>query len=666
MSRRLVARDAAATHPFTERQFRGLEALCDTFVAPVRPPAHRQLDPTRFFARRASELEVAPMVAAHLARALPPEALSATGKLLDLIALTGFRRLPQRLRELLLAALRRSSRDVDEGMAGLAGLSAFYFYGQVDAAGGNPFWAEVGYPGPPSVACPPPSLSLHAPSVEGDRVRLDADVVVVGSGSGGGVVAAVLAQAGLDVVVLEAAAYVPEAEMPLDDAAGFARMYWRGGVQRSQDGNLAVLAGATLGGGSTVNWQNCVRTPDAIRAQWAAQHGLGDLDGADFDADLDAVAERISITTACSEHNGANQRLFEGADALGWSAKVAARNVDPARYAPESAGHVGFGDRSGAKLGSLRAWLPDAEAAGARILAQARAERVQMANGRACGVQGSVRVGAKDLPLEVRAATVVVACGALETPALLLRSGIGGPAAGVYLRVHPAPAAFGLYDTPQNGWWGGPMTTVVDAHSDIRDGHGYLIEAGHLHFGLVSASLPWASARQHKQVMAQFGHLAGSLAVVRDHGHGKIGIDDAGHAVVSWPADDPVDQELVWRGVADMIRLHAAAGAHTVYDYALPEPVWRSGDDVERAAARAQELPLGRGGRVPFCAHQMGSARMGDSPASSVANPQGELHDARGVWIGDTSAFPTALGANPMWTCMALARRTARAILAAR
>jgi choline dehydrogenase-like flavoprotein len=210
------------------------------------------------------------------------------------------------------------------------------------------------------------------------------------------------------------------------------------------------------------------------------------------------------------------------------------------------------------------------------------------------------------------------------------------------------------------------MTAVVTEFEELREGHGYLIEAGHLHFGLIAASLPWRTARRHKHVMAQTGHLAGSVAVVRDHGSGRVAIDGDGEAVIRWPADDPVDRELLWRGVADMVRLHAAAGAREVYDYALPTPVWTCGADIERAVRRVREVPVGRGGRIPFCAHQMGSARMGRDPATSVADPQGQLHDTPGVWIGDTSAFPTAVGANPMWTCMALARRTARAILAAR
>ncbi len=651
---------------FTTRQMRGLQVLCDTFVAPVPPPRARAGDPTGFFRRRASDVGAPDAVAAHLLRTLTDQERAATGQLLDLIAVSGFRLLPQAGREIVLAGLGRTSADVAEGLAGLAALTAFHVYGSVGPDGRNPAWAETGYPGPPTVDAPPSAVTVHRPTVTDGVVALDADVVVVGSGSGGSVIAATLAAAGMDVVVLEAGGHLTEADMPTDDATGFATTYWRGGVQPTVDRNLAVLAGATLGGGSTINWQNCVRPPQRVLDVWARDHGLVDLADGGLDAHLDAVADRISITTGCSDHNGANQRLLDGAKALGWSAHVAARNVDPNRYDPDSAGHVAFGDRSGAKQSALRTWLPDAVSAGARLLVHARATRIRREAGRAAGVVGTIVVDGATYDLQVHAPRVVVACGALETPALLHRSAVGGPAVGRHLRVHPAAAAFGLYDDPQDGWWGGPMTAVVDQHTDLLAGHGYLIEAGHSHQGLAAASLPWRSARQHELVMARGDRLAGSVAVVRDHGSGRVDVDADGEAVISWPAEDPVDRELVWRGVADMIRLHAAAGAAAVFDYALPDPVWRRGQDVEAAARRAADVPLGRGGRVPFCAHQMGSARMGTDPADAVADPHGQLHDLPGAWIGDTSAFPTAIGANPMWTCMALARRTAEAIRASR
>ena len=120
------------------------------------------------------------------------------------------------------------------------------------------------------------------------------------------------------------------------------------------------------------------------------------------------------------------------------------------------------------------------------------------------------------------------------------------------------------------------------------------------------------------------------------------------------------------RGLEEMIRLHDAAGVAEMQVLSHHSPVWKRGDDVEDFVATATALPLHPPRKLGiFSAHQMGTCRMGADPASSVANPRGELHDTPGVWIGDASAFPTASGTNPMFTVMALARRTAHAILEA-
>src|SRR6056297_884444 len=186
-------------------------------------------------------------------------------------------------------------------------------------------------------------------------------------------------------------------------------MYWRGGLTPTDDGNVAIVAGATLGGGSTVNWQNCVRPPDQVRAGWAADHGLDGVDGPAFDAHLDAVLDRIGARADCTDLNGVNQRLADGADGLGWSWSPAVRNTDPATYDPATAGHVGFGDRTGSKQGTLVTYLRDAAAAEARIVCRARVQRVLASGGRAAGVQAEfVGPAGERRELKVNAPRVVV------------------------------------------------------------------------------------------------------------------------------------------------------------------------------------------------------------------------------------------------------------------
>jgi choline dehydrogenase-like flavoprotein len=260
---------------------------------------------------------------------------------------------------------------------------------------------------------------------------------------------------------------------------------------------------------------------------------------------------------------------------------------------------------------------------------------------------------------------VVVACGAVESPALLLRSGIGGPAVGRNLRLHPCTAIFGQYDQETRAWWGAPQAGLVDEFANVEDDHGFLIEATQYATGTAAAALPFTSGDEHKEAMSEFRHGATFIGLLRDRGGGQVTIDEAGQAVPWYSIEDELDVRNTHRALEAQVRLHAAAGVRQIQALANGMPTWRVGDDLDRYIESLKRVPLRAGGFRLFSAHQMGTCRMGADPGTSVANPYGELHDTPGVWIGDGSAFPTASGTNPMITIMALAHRTGEAIVAA-
>jgi choline dehydrogenase-like flavoprotein len=653
------------TPQLTPRRTRVLAALCDTFVPAVEPPAVERDDPTGFWGRRATDLGVDRAVGEYVLTDVEPEDRDGLLRLLDVLGVAGITWRSTRGRERLVRGLRRLSPDVADGLDAYRALTMLEFYGRSAPGERNPNWEQLGYPGPPDTVPPAGRLQTHVPPRGTDAIELEADVCVVGSGSGGGVVAGELAAAGRHVVVLEAGPHLEGAELPTDETTALRTMYWRAGPA-TEDGNVVLLAGSVLGGGSTVNWMNCVPPPPAVRETWTREHGLSDLDGATFDAHLDAVLHRISATTEASDLNGPNDRLREGAARLGWDWHATTRNADLDLYDPVSAGHIGYGDRSGSKQGTVVTYLRDAVAAGADVLPGCHADRVLVRGGRAAGVEATLTdADGRQRPVRVRARHVVVAAGALETPALLLRSGLGGPAVGHHLRLHPVPNVQGFYPEATRGWWGAPQTVIVDEHREAVDGHGYLVETPHLHPGLAAASIPWITGRDHKLLVGRSSELASFIAVTRDRGAGRVTVDEQGEAVVAYPLGDDVDRRVLEHAMDSLVRLHVEAGAQAVLDPHPSRPLWRRGEDVEAFVARVQGLAFGRGARKLFSAHQMGSARMGWDPRVSVADPEGQLHDTAGVWIGDTSAFPTAVGSNPMLTCMALARRTAHAILAA-
>ncbi len=649
------------------RRLQTLRALADTFVPAIEQPRHAPAF-GGFWPRTASDIGIDRAGAGWIASRLPDDLRDQMIAFVDLLGVSGITRLPVAARDKVLRSVR-GDHDLARGVAGLAEIFTGLFYGLPNEDGTNPNWEVLGYSGPPEIQPPADRPRLHPlrPQTTDDELTLTADVCVVGSGAGGGVIAAVLAQAGLDVVVVEGADHYEEHDFPRDEIAAYQAMYWRGGWTVSDDWRIKIGAGATLGGGTTVNWSNTVQPPDWVRREWADEHGLKDIDSAAFDEHLDAVRARISATLQCSDTNGPNARMEEGAVALGWSWRCATRNADQATYDADTAGHIGFGDRSGSKQGTLGTYLHDAQRAGARILVRTRVERVDTAAGRAVGITGTYDDGTRSLRVTVKAPTVVVAAGALETPAVLLRSGIGGPAVGHNLRLHPVCSLIGLYDEDQRAWRGAPHTRIVDEFAQSNDGYGFLIEGLQYGPGYMTGGLPWRNGHDHKVTVSGLARASSWIGLVRDYGGGRVTLDDKGESFVSYPFTEPRDRVTMAAAHEALAKLHQAAGARTVLDLsAYKRNVWRRGQRLETFVQRGRTIPFHLPYRVLGSAHQMGSARMGTDPATSVADPEGRLHDTPGVWIGDTSAFPTASGANPMLTCMALARRTAFAILAGR
>jgi choline dehydrogenase-like flavoprotein len=637
-----------------------LTAICDTVV----PSVSRDRDPEGLWARKASDLGV-DLGAAQLISEIPdPELRGGLLQLIDALGAQGITRAPsQESKEQILRNTALSDPRAAAGVGALIGMTLFLHYGAPDPQTGmNPNWETFHYPGP--ISAPPnvdKPLEVHEP--QGSEETLEADVCIVGSGSGGSVVAAVLAASGLDVVVLEAAGYYNEADFDQLELPAYQRMYWRGGPTPTADGNVSLVAGTTLGGGTTINWTNCLRTRPWVREQWAREHGLEGVDGPEFDRHLDAVLERIGANAHCSDLNGTQQRLREGTESLGWSFETIERNADRDRYTPEMAGYLGFGDQSGSKQSADRTWLTDAQQHGARFLTFTRATRVLSDGGRATGVEAvSQSPDGRGAQVTVKAPRVVVACGSLESPALLLRSGMGGPAVGQNLRLHPASVVGGAYGTDLRAWWGPPQAALCDQFADTGEGYGFLIETAQYAPGLIGSATPWISGADHKQRIEEFRFTANFVGLTRDRGSGRVMVDANGEAVPTYSVADPVDLENLRNGIEAQIRLHEAAGAHQIGPLAEGAPTWRRGDDLDAFVAAVKRIPFRAGGYKLFSAHQMGSCRMGTDPQTSVAGPFGELHDTKGVWVGDGSAFPTSSGTNPMVSIMALAHRTAEAI----
>src|SRR3954451_23152778 len=567
---------AASVLSDTQRQT--LEALCDTFIPSVEADTGAPVE-RDFLARAASDMQIPAAIEQTFADTLLPEEIAQFAGLLDAFAEHDFAALPLEVRTQIVHQFREDPA-AKVGLHALKGLAFLFFYAIPDEQGQNPNWEAIGYPGP---VAPPPSpeqapKTIRVADVSGPEARMECDVCIVGSGAGGGVIAAGAAEAGKSVLVLETGGYRNESDFKGLELPGMQELYYGGGLASSEDGSLAILAGQTLGGGTVVNYMNCIRTPDHIRQEWAS-HGLEGLDSPDYERDhIDVVMERLNANTEMTTQNATHQRLMAGLDAMGYEHRPIVRNVNHDDD-PEMCGFCATGCPKGCKRSVMKTWLQDASDAGASCVVGCHADRILTDDGRATGVEATVtQADGSQTKLTIDAPSVVVACGSIESPALLLRSGIGGPAVGKNLRVHPAYVVLGIYDEPIEGWRGQIQSLVCDKHASVEDGCGFLFEATGVHPGLFSATYAWEDGASHKQNMQTLRWQAPFITVNRDHGEGEVVIDSHGRPVVRWGLNDDVDARLARRANVEVCRLHLAAGAEQIFTAHAREHGWRQGE----------------------------------------------------------------------------------------
>jgi choline dehydrogenase-like flavoprotein len=513
--------------------------------------------------------------------------------------------------------------------------------------------ARVGY----EIGCrladggvPEPSAGLGdtEPRPEGE----ECDVVIVGSGAGGAVAATTLAEAGLDVLVLEAGPYYDRDSYPRDQLEAIQGLYRGSGLTVAAGRPPVVVPVAKVVGGTTVvNSGTCFRAPEAVLDEWAGRFGI---DWApDLDADFAEAEEMLRVQPLDPERMGRNGRMaMAGAAALGASGGPIARNAGDCVQCSSCP----YGCPLDAKRGMHVSYLPRAVAAGARVRAGVEARQVLVEGGRAVGVE--CRVGGGERPARqftVRARrAVIVAGGAFGTPELLQRSGLGNGAVGRNLHVHPACWVGARYEAEVRGWEGVMQSYYVDKW----ESRGILLEATFTPLAFGGAWLAGTGAA-HQGAMLDFSHIASIGVQLTDRSSGRVSLGGGGSLRARYKLTRD-DAARVTFGIARAAEVHFAAGATEVYPNVARVKVLRPGDLASFEATRFKPAELRLEGF-----HPMGTARIAADPSQGACASDGSLHGTNALYVADASLFPTALGVNPMMTIIAFAKQVAREVASA-
>lgn len=518
------------------------------------------------------------------------------------------------------------------------------------------------------------TLPAAAPSLHGISsgaslaadALLRADVCVMGSGAGGSVAAARLAEAGFDVVLLEEGGHYTAADFDDDEGRLAPLLYADGAARATDDLSMILLQGRCIGGGGTVNWLMTLRPQPWVMHEWEREHGIELLSDRMLSPALAFMEEAIHARPVPDDaHSPSNRVILDGCARLGWQTLEARINT---RGCVRS-GSCGLGCRWNAKQSAGSVFLPRATAAGARVLCDVRADRIDVVEHGAGAPLKRVRCSVLDRATRevrggctVEAPVIVLACGAVGTPALLERSGLGGGGVGRWLRVHPTTAVFGRYERPMYAAAGLPQSAVCSEFLHGSDGYGFWIECSPLRPGLAAAAIQ-GFGDQHRSHMADFAHIAPLIVLVRDGADrhrcaGDVRVDRSGRSRIRYRVTD-ADRRALMRGVQAAARLHHAAGArHAITLHVGAHPI-----RTERAIEQLALQPYGANRISLFSAHINGTCRMGVDPQSSGCTPEGERHGVPGVWVADGSLLPTAPGVNPQLTIMALASLVADRII---
>jgi choline dehydrogenase-like flavoprotein len=495
-----------------------------------------------------------------------------------------------------------------------------------------------------------PVLRVTQPDAIPDAgLRLRADVVVIGSGASGAVVAYELSRSGAKVIVLEAGPYVPSSEFQEHVRTAVETLYEDHGNQANTTGDLAILQGSCIGGSTVVNAAVCFGPARQVLEHWQTKHGLENLTPEMLAPYFERVERNLSIhQNAPHEVNYNGQLLIEGAEKVGIPASPTTRNVKNCALS----GHCISACKTDRKQSMLVTYLPWASELGATILSGTRVERFEAHGRRIRAVEGvATDSQGRHKPVRVEASLVVVAAGPIQTPLLFQKNKLGNSSGqvGLNFACHPSLAVFGEHDHNVYAWVGATISAHAGDLENPLQG-GYLLEAGMVGPVVTSTWVDGGVGAEFLEFMEKSKRFQAAVTLIHDHNVGRVYLD-GDRKRIEYDLDDR-DFESLRASLRGTSRIYFAAGAKRVYLPTTRRTTIEREGDIDSVI---NSLTNGKNKYRLTSYHPQGTMRMGADPTKSVVGPDGRCHDLDNVYVPDASIFPSSIMVNPQLTVYGLA-----------
>jgi choline dehydrogenase-like flavoprotein len=505
----------------------------------------------------------------------------------------------------------------------------------------------------------------HAPLPE----HITCDVAIIGSGAGAGITAELLTKAGLNVVIVEEGQLQSSSDFKQRELQAYASLYQENAGRKTKDKGITILQGRSVGGTTTVNWTSSFRTPPDTLKFWQDHFGLKDFTPEALEPFFSQAQTRLNIHPWEAAPNENNELLRRGAAKLGIKADTIPRNVKGCY----NLGSCGMGCPTNAKQSMLVTTIPFALDHGATLLVETRAEKLVFDGNRVTGMQciavkpNAAPVQAGTVSTTIAARHYVLAGGAINSPALLLRSKAPDPhkRLGTRTFLHPVAITTAVMKEVVEAWNGAPQSIYSDhfLHTQPVDGPiGFKLEVAPLHPMFFGANLPGFGAKQ-AELLRQYPHANVMLALMRDGFHeqsigGTVELRGDGSPLLDYPLTDYV-MDGARRAMLVMAQIQFEAGATMVY----PGHELAGGTSTWAATKAAIEaLPMKPLLTKIGSAHVMGGCGLGGDASQGVTRPDGIHWQLDNLSIHDGSIFPTSIGANPQLSIYGNINRLAQAL----